>query len=330
MSTTINVTVGNAGLKEKAKQQTNANRQAKLEADARAEAKALGKEKRDIERAKQGLTPDGESLYGVPAKAPAKKEEPAATRLTNGYVLLQPIEAPDANQWFEPNEVAVIPLQKKGNYPLSVSSQTINQQNTLRPTYLSNGGPNYAPALRSDDGVDLRSNSLENRQISQLTTQIYFRLGETIQPLQPSPEVVVNIGPVQINFTLDAGVSISKRFGYTINQDGHPLTTVYSANVPVDSTGAPALSPGVWHHAALTVRQGTAYAFFNGQLLASVVLPSASINLTPTGQQVWMSIRFGADGGPGVIPLQPVYIHGLKFEERCRWTTSFAVPPSVV
>ena len=87
MSTTINVTVGNAGLKEKAKQQTNANRQAKLEADARAKAEAEGKRQRDIERAKQGLTPDGDALYGVPTRPQKRKEEPAASRETGTTIV---------------------------------------------------------------------------------------------------------------------------------------------------------------------------------------------------------------------------------------------------
>lgn len=84
MSTYINVTVGKAGLSDKAKQQTNANRQAKLEADARDKAEVDGKRQRDANRALQGIGPDGKSLFGQPLQTAVRKDEPAAWRRTLG------------------------------------------------------------------------------------------------------------------------------------------------------------------------------------------------------------------------------------------------------
>ena len=80
MSTYINVTVGKTGLSDKAKQQTNANRQAKLEADARNKAEVDGKRQRDANRALQGIGPDGKPLFGQPLQTAVRKDEPAAFR----------------------------------------------------------------------------------------------------------------------------------------------------------------------------------------------------------------------------------------------------------
>jgi hypothetical protein len=87
MSTYINVTVGKAGLSDQAKRQTNANRQAKLEADARNKAEVDGKRQRDANRALQGIGPDGKPLYGVPPQTPARKDEPAAWRNPQGFTM---------------------------------------------------------------------------------------------------------------------------------------------------------------------------------------------------------------------------------------------------
>lgn len=84
MSTYINVTVGKAGLSDQAKQQTNANRQAKLEADARNKAEVDGKRQRDANRALQGIGPDGKPLYGQLLQATVRRDEPAAWRRTLG------------------------------------------------------------------------------------------------------------------------------------------------------------------------------------------------------------------------------------------------------
>ncbi|NBN87550.1 MAG: hypothetical protein EBV32_00425 [Proteobacteria bacterium] len=87
MSTYINVTVGKTGLSDKAKQQTNANRQAKLEADARDKAEVEGKRQRDANRAEQGIGPDGKPLYGQPLQTAARKDEPAAFRQIDTVIV---------------------------------------------------------------------------------------------------------------------------------------------------------------------------------------------------------------------------------------------------
>lgn len=84
MSTYINVTVDGGGLSERAKAQTNANRQAKLEGDNRQKVEAQGRDQRDATRAQQGIGPDGQPLYGAPVRNPLRRDEPAAFRRQNG------------------------------------------------------------------------------------------------------------------------------------------------------------------------------------------------------------------------------------------------------
>jgi hypothetical protein len=85
MSTYINVTVDGGGLSDKAKAQTNANRQAKLEGDNRQKMEAQGRDQRDATRAQQGIGPDGQPLYGTPGRSTLRRDEPAAAfRTPNG------------------------------------------------------------------------------------------------------------------------------------------------------------------------------------------------------------------------------------------------------
>ena len=84
MSTYINVTVDGGGLSERAKAQTNANRQAKLEGDNRQKVEAKGRDQRDASRAQQGIGPDGQPLYGTPARSTLRRDEPAAFRRQSG------------------------------------------------------------------------------------------------------------------------------------------------------------------------------------------------------------------------------------------------------
>ena len=85
MSTFINVTVDGGGLSERAKAQTNANRQAKLEGDNRQKVEAQGREQRDANRAELGIGPDGQPLSGTPARSTLRRDEPAAARLGGVY-----------------------------------------------------------------------------------------------------------------------------------------------------------------------------------------------------------------------------------------------------
>jgi hypothetical protein len=80
MSTYINVTVDGGGLSERAKAQTNANRQAKLESDNRQKVEAKGSDQRDATRAQQGLTATGQPQSGYSAKTQFRPDEPAASR----------------------------------------------------------------------------------------------------------------------------------------------------------------------------------------------------------------------------------------------------------
>lgn len=86
MTTQINVIVDNGGLSAKAKQQTQANRWSKLEGDNRQKVKDAGTQQRDVNRAQQGIGPDGRPLYGTPPAQPLRRDEPAATRTESTVV----------------------------------------------------------------------------------------------------------------------------------------------------------------------------------------------------------------------------------------------------
>lgn len=85
MTTQINVIVDNGGLSAKAKQQTQANRWSKLEGDNRQKVQATGTQQRDVNRAQQGIGPDGRPLYGIPPAQPLRRDEPAAWRIGDAY-----------------------------------------------------------------------------------------------------------------------------------------------------------------------------------------------------------------------------------------------------
>lgn len=90
MSTQINITVDSGGLSRKAKQQTAVNRLLKMEDDHQ---KKVGKEaadKREAALKAKLLGPDGKPLYGVPAPAPVRKEEPAAFRYGYTGIVIEP------------------------------------------------------------------------------------------------------------------------------------------------------------------------------------------------------------------------------------------------
>jgi hypothetical protein len=87
MTTQINVIVDNGGLSAKAKQQTQANRWQKLEADNRQKVEQQGLQQRDAERLLRGIGPDGRPLYGSSPAQLLRRDEPAAWRISDSYAV---------------------------------------------------------------------------------------------------------------------------------------------------------------------------------------------------------------------------------------------------
>lgn len=78
MSTQINVVVDGGGLVDRSKEQTQANRWAKAEADARQAALDEGFKQREAVLKQQGLSADSEPLYGAASRFKRWQDEPTA------------------------------------------------------------------------------------------------------------------------------------------------------------------------------------------------------------------------------------------------------------
>lgn len=80
MTTNINVAVNSGGLPKRARQQSAANRQAKLERDNLAKVEARAMDARTAALRKALLGTDGKPLFGTSSPATARRDEPAASR----------------------------------------------------------------------------------------------------------------------------------------------------------------------------------------------------------------------------------------------------------
>lgn len=344
MSTQINVTVDSGGLAGQDKQRRQALRFAKVEVDNQTKVESKGKNQRDKARAQQGLDANGKPK--TTAQQPQLlKDEPAAFRFP-GYWFLRPDTPPNANAWFGAGQSALIPLRQRGSYPTSLTSGSANVLGLARPTYLATGGPNETPALSSQpsvgDGQDANLPNLSgtgmraNKFVRQFTLQMMFQLGSTFNLQLPWPEVEVDFADLVMGFGLQntgtgAG-EIFKSFYYSLNSALYERPTVPKlfdvSNVPFSSPAAPDLSPGVWHHAAMTFKDGVCYAFFNGALIGQSQVGQPVIRLSTGSGYTAINVKFGQSFAL-IDPAQPVLVHGVKFEETCRWTASFTPPPNL-
>jgi hypothetical protein len=122
-----------------------------------------------------------------------------------------------------------------------------------------------------------------------------------------------------MSFGLEAGSTVRKRLAYSAFG-----TSIYTANVLYADQDYPSLAPGVWHHAALTMQASTGYAFLNGQFVASTALPFGTFDMGNGFN--WFRLEFGHSVFGLANPGQTVYVHGLRFEPRCKWTENFTPP----
>lgn len=352
MSTTINVVVdGRSGadstsLLEKSKAQMEANRLQKLESDNRRKVAEQAEVQREQLRRLNGVDTSDKTVKAQadPFGRQPLEEEPGVLRPL-GYWFLRPTEPPNANLWFAPYAQAVFPLQTRAGYPSPVTSGTSNSAGLGRPTYLATGGPNNAPAISSRNtqlgsqdlnfptlsfsGIGLRA----NRSVRQFTFQLFFQLGSTFVATSTWPEVLVDFAGLVMAFGLETtSGNPTKRFSYGLasglyNRPNVPAPYEIS-NVPIGSTAAPDMSPGVWHHAAMTFKDGSAYAFFNGVLLGTSATGLSTVQVATASGSTSINVSFGHTVSR-TDPPQAVLVHGVKFEESCRWTTNFTPPPNL-
>jgi hypothetical protein len=86
MSTEINIVIGGSDLRQRATEQTNANRFAKIESDSQKKALAKGRAERSKEQAKKGEDEAGKPTSSPMAPAKLRKDDPAANRLATETV----------------------------------------------------------------------------------------------------------------------------------------------------------------------------------------------------------------------------------------------------
>jgi hypothetical protein len=85
MSTNINITVGNSGLLDRAKQQQAASRQTQLNREAATQLETQATAARTAAFAAQGRDLNGNLITGAPFTQPQIDRRPTATRRVNGY-----------------------------------------------------------------------------------------------------------------------------------------------------------------------------------------------------------------------------------------------------
>ena len=143
MATQITVNVDRGGLLERNKQQTAANRQARLEQDRRQEAAQAGGKERDKQRAQATTTP----LSTLPK---ARLDQPAASRLTSNSLYLGPAYAPQhINGRYLFNNIEV----KSEDWYVLQTRKNRGDSTELLPTRI------YAVAHEYEAGEELRGNS---------------------------------------------------------------------------------------------------------------------------------------------------------------------------
>jgi hypothetical protein len=336
MSTQINVVVDGGGLVDRSKEQTQANRWAKAEADARQAALDEGLRQRDGRLQQDGRAPDGGPLYGSASDARSRLDEPVGRVNLAESMLMLPTSGPVNGQ---------VPFKSRG-FPKFGS--VYSPLSYGPPSFEASSGPNGAPALVSDPAlgtgglnyVNLRgqfpyggSTSRYKEGVKDFTLQHFVKLGSTYVTSQPRSEALIVVGSqgfASIDTTLltSAGVA-RRRMAFTVDPgDGNPSLDLFSTNIPLSTATGPQLVPGAWHHCAICKSGGTVYAFFDGALIGQASVSWPKMLFTPFSDDNWSEFSFGNSVGGGVgILAQPVYLHGLKFEARAVYTAPFTPPP---
>jgi hypothetical protein len=155
MSTTINITVGDDALLNRAQQQQSANRQAQLEREATARLQKQATETKTDALAAAGKDAAGNSVSGSLTKAPQLERRPAANRRGGSAFLLVP-SADYTSFGFEAKTKNI----KATTFTNIIAPAPLGQTYTTfpRPEYVATGGPADSSFLRTPaefEGVSL-------------------------------------------------------------------------------------------------------------------------------------------------------------------------------
>lgn len=298
MSTQINVSVDSGGLSQAAKEQTAANRQAKIEATQRTTVEKEAKTKQIAARKSQLLGPDGTPLYGPSIPALDKKEEPIAVIRQTAYEWkIMPTSATQISELdfeAETRGAKVKPLlftavvnggasgnQNVGSSGSGPGGNGLSLRNASRGGFLGATSTDFPMTGKPDFTFEsyVRSNGVPEFSGARFSVEQYvWILGENYfddgGPNSRSHYIWTQykINPFDSSIvTFEVHYERSSGGG---NIDG--ATYTYDVNNNTGSLSAPHATPGFnvplhlnqWFHIAVTRKADTWYFFLNGILAA--------------------------------------------------------------
>lgn len=338
MSTQINVVVDGGGLVDRSKEQTQANRWAKAEADARQAALDEGLRQRDGRLQQDGRAPDGGPLYGSTTDARSRLDEPVGRVNLAESMLMVPTSGPVGGQ---------VPFKSRG-FPKFGS--VVTEASLGVPIYEPTGGPNGAAALACEPDVSKDvliyarfpyegSTSRYKEGVKDFTLQAYVRLtdADTFRINQPDPIFSVFIGntdQARIDVRLETNListrpvvrAVQRDITFEIFRSGYDYVTLYRATTSLSDPTGPQLMPGAWHHLAISKSGSNVYAFFDGAVIGQATVDWDMLRFSTSPDFDWGQIYFGTTDTDGSAA-EPVRVHGLKFEASAVYTAPFTPPP---
>jgi hypothetical protein len=257
-------------------------------------------------------------------------QEPAANRKGDEFFLLRPDTAPLNDR---------IQLTHRGL--ISFASRTGGVI-----TYSANEGPNNSPALIAENtprgnyvGITGRfpfegSTSRFKEGVRDFTFQYYVKFGGPFGYLYDWVDIVVRLGSrgfVDIIAGVESrvGGELYAQVTMGVREDiGKPTTELIDSSEPIGSGNGPPLTPGEWHHLAVSKQGSNLYAFFDGQLVGSAVVSWTTMVFQSTPASEWLKIEYGVNSVQSIASA-PVYLHGLRFDPKALYTDNFTPPPSL-
>ncbi len=334
MSTLITINAGGDALLDRNKQQTQANRFAKLERDNANKVEQQGQQQRDERLAADGRNPDGSLKAGSHAKTQRKGPEPAANRF-GGSTYLGPAFAPHITgnlyysnspqikeeQWYQfktskasSRSELILPTRLYGVYGQYDDDDYVKTGSNYLPT----GGPSGSPAIEiwsqainavlnfSEGGGEQGQSdpsSVQDAWISgdRITSEVYLQI--------TNPEIEIFPGLLGLNLSFQPSESLG-RVSYQ-SMEGNPVQATFAINWPVDE----------WMHVAATCSVNTISIYLAGSLAYSYQSAFTGCSCFSS----WMGFNYP------IIPdgIDSMYIHGLRSVKKVLYTGNFTPPSSI-
>lgn len=331
MSTNININVKNQnkGLIDQLKLQQLVARTAHLEKESRIILEREASAERTTALATQGLDAQGNVLSGrlnVPA---FRRDEPAAQRRQDEYLLLRPHVPPIDGKFATLN---------KG------FSKFIEALNTTPEAYEyeASAGPNNTPAIKipssyvtSFGSVPFSGSSSKYKTTTKdFTFEVFVRMGDTYKRDDPSLAFIANVGRSPNNCLMSSAVgtqfldgefraSSSVTCAY-LDKSGE-IIDVFNTSYRLDSSP---VQPGSWHHYAVTKQDYTLRFFIDGKLTGSAKTTSLDFDIIQDSGNRFFGFFGNSGGGSDVVTSNVVRFHGYRFHPKALYTSSFTPPSS--